>query len=338
MSNSLSPKRTINTNQHTMNRKKEPIVIMILRILLGCVFIFSGFTKAIDPVANCYQFNDYFLSFNMDFMQLFSMVFAYGLTIVELTLGIMMLFRIKMRLTSVVYLLFMCFFLLLTAWLALAEHLEVNYGYDFGVVKDCGCFGNLDIVKLPVWATYARNALLLLLLIAGMEKNADPKPDLFRSGVLAVGVAAALFVSGYTFEPPQSFRERMPRQHPLIHMDVADTPIPQFIHTSPDSTYTLYVFSFSCVSCINGLPALREYQDTAICDKVIGLAVNEDKDNAIHSYYDFNFPVVYVGNAMSRFTDTVPTLLYIRNNRIEFVVEGGVPSSWWFRKGYLENL
>ena len=160
MSNSLSPRRTINTNQHTMNRKKEPIVIMILRILLGCVFIFSGFTKAIDPVANCYQFNDYFHSFNMDFMQLFSMVFAYGLTIVELTLGIMMLFRIKMRLTSVVYLLFMCFFLLLTAWLALAEHLEVNYGYDFGVVKDCGCFGKA--IKLSNLGTFLKNIGIII--------------------------------------------------------------------------------------------------------------------------------------------------------------------------------
>lgn len=297
----------------------SPALKYFARLLVGILFLVSGFGKLLD-VEN---FGNLIVSYGF----FWSAMLAPAIVVLEVGLGLALVMDVFPRVCS---------------WISIGLLAVFTGAFFYGNVvngiEDCGCFGNLDIVKLPVWATYARNALLLLLLIAGMEKNADPKPDLFRSGVLAVGVAAALFVSGYTFEPPQSFRERMPRQHHLIHMDVADTPIPQFIHTSPDSTYTLYVFSFSCVSCINGLPALREYQDTAICDKVIGLAVNEDKDNAIHSYYDFNFPVVYVGNAMSRFTDTVPTLLYIRNNRIEFVVEGGVPSSWWFRKGYLENL
>jgi len=297
----------------------NPALRYFARLLVGTLFLVSGFGKLLD-VEN---FGNLIVSYGF----FWSALLAPAIVVLELGLGLALVMDVFPRICS---------------WISIGLLALFTGAFFYGNVvngiEDCGCFGNLDLVKLPVWATYARNALLLLLLIAGMEKNADPKPDLFRSGVLAVGVAAALFVSGYTFEPPQSFRERMPRQHPLIHMDVADTPIPQFIQTSPDSTYTLYVFSFSCVSCINGLPALREYQDSAICDKVIGLAVNEDKDNAIHSYYDFNFPVVYVGNAMSRFTDTVPTLLYIRNNRIEFVVEGGVPSSWWFRKGYLENL
>ena len=88
-----------------MQRRNEPIVIMILRILLGCVFIFSGLTKAIDPIANAIQFDDYFISFRMPFMQLFSMFMAICLTIVEFTLGVMMLLRIKVRLTSLFYLL-----------------------------------------------------------------------------------------------------------------------------------------------------------------------------------------------------------------------------------------
>ena len=124
-----------------MNSKKESIVLMILRIFLGCLFIFSGLSKAIDPIANAIQFDDYFISFRMPFMQIFSMFMAVVLTIVECTLGFMMLFRIKIKLTSVLYLAFMCFFFLLTAWLAIAEYLEVHYGYNFGIVKDCGCFG-----------------------------------------------------------------------------------------------------------------------------------------------------------------------------------------------------
>ncbi len=143
-----------------MNRKKEPIVILILRILLGCVFIFSGLSKAIDPIANAIQFDDYFISFRMPFMQLFSMFMAIALTIVEFTLGVMMLFRIKIRLTSLFYLLFMCFFFLLTAWLALAEYLEVHHGYDFGVVKDCGCFGKA--IKMSNLQTFLKNVVIII--------------------------------------------------------------------------------------------------------------------------------------------------------------------------------
>ena len=143
-----------------MNRRNEPIVIMILRILLGCVFIFSGLTKAIDPIANAIQFDDYFISFRMPFMQLFSMFMAICLTIVEFTLGVMMLLRIKVRLTSLFYLLFMCFFFLLTAWLALAEYLEIHHGYDFGVVKDCGCFGKA--IKMSNFQTFMKNVVIII--------------------------------------------------------------------------------------------------------------------------------------------------------------------------------
>lgn len=143
-----------------MIRKKEPILIMILRILLGCVFIFSGLSKAIDPIANAIQFDDYFISFRMPFLQFFSMFAAITLTIVEFVLGMMMLFRVKIKLTSIFYLLFMGFFLLLTAWLALAEHLEVNYGYEFGVVKDCGCFGKA--IKMSNLQTFLKNVVIII--------------------------------------------------------------------------------------------------------------------------------------------------------------------------------
>ncbi len=143
-----------------MIHKKEPIVILILRILLGCLFIFSGLSKAIDPIANAIQFDDYFISFRMPFLQFFSMFCAIALTIVEFTLGVMMLFRVKIKLTATLYLLFMCFFFLLTAWLALAEYLEVNHGYDFGVVKDCGCFGKA--IKLSNLQTFLKNVIIII--------------------------------------------------------------------------------------------------------------------------------------------------------------------------------
>ena len=49
-------------------RNKEPIWLKIIRILLACVFLFSSFTKAVDPVNFGITMNDYFVSFHMGFL------------------------------------------------------------------------------------------------------------------------------------------------------------------------------------------------------------------------------------------------------------------------------
>lgn len=143
-----------------MNQKKEPIIVIILRIALGLVFIYSGLTKAIDPIGTSYTFDDYFFSFHMSFFQIFSMLAAWLQPIVECVMGVMLITKIYTKLTAWLFLLLMSFFFLLTAWLALAEHLEVKYGYNFNVVKDCGCFGSS--IKLTNLETFLKNVILMI--------------------------------------------------------------------------------------------------------------------------------------------------------------------------------
>ena len=143
-----------------MKKQKEQIWVKILRILLAGIFIFSGFTKAIDPVASAIQFEDYFTSFGMSFLHPLAMFCAVAMNIVELTLGFMLLFRIRIRFTATVYLLFMSFFFLLTMWLFIAEYLEIHYGYNFGVVKDCGCFGKA--VEMSNLETFIKNVFIMI--------------------------------------------------------------------------------------------------------------------------------------------------------------------------------
>lgn len=143
-----------------MNQKKEPIIVIILRIALGLVFIYSGLTKAIDPIGTSYTFDNYFFSFHMSFFQIFSMLAAWLQPIVECVMGVMLITKIYTKFTAWLFLLLMSFFFLLTAWLALAEHLEVKYGYNFNVVKDCGCFGSS--IKLNNLETFLKNVALMV--------------------------------------------------------------------------------------------------------------------------------------------------------------------------------
>ena len=175
-----------------MNNSKEPIVIAILRIAIACVFIFSGFTKIIDPVATSYTFDDYFFSFHMSFFQIFSTFAAFVLPFVEFTLGVMMLTKIQIKLTAWLYLLMMSFFLLLTAWLALAEHLEKNYGYQLNVVKDCGCFGTT--VVLTNLQTFLKNVVIIIpTIVVFLYRNRIPETRLTGLGKAVVLLICCAF-------------------------------------------------------------------------------------------------------------------------------------------------
>jgi peroxiredoxin len=72
----------------------------------------------------------------------------------------MLLFRVKVQWAAWGYLIFMTFFFFLTMWLAIAEYLEVKGIHYFGVVKDCGCFG--DVIEMSNKATFLKNVVFII--------------------------------------------------------------------------------------------------------------------------------------------------------------------------------
>ena len=128
------------------------IIRLISRIIVGLVFIFSGFIKAIDPLGSAYKFSDYFQAFHIDFMKFLSLPLAILLCTVEFISGFSVLtgLRQKTGITGVFFLIL--FFTPLTFVLALTNP-----------VSDCGCFG--DAVHLTNWQTFGKNIILLTLIL-----------------------------------------------------------------------------------------------------------------------------------------------------------------------------
>ena len=124
------------------------IAANVCRLILACTFIVSGFTKVIDPWGTALKVNEYLSIYGLDYLQPGAMVFSIWLCGAELMMGLMLLFKVRIRLISIFALASMIFFTVLTflsaTWLP---------------VEDCGCFG--DAVKLTPWETFAKNLVLL---------------------------------------------------------------------------------------------------------------------------------------------------------------------------------
>ncbi|MBR5297323.1 MAG: DoxX family protein [Parabacteroides sp.] len=128
------------------------------RILIGVVFIFSGFVKAVDPMGGAIKIGEYLTSFGLEKLEPLSIVLSFNLSAIEFTLGVCMLLGAYRRYTAFWVLSFMSFMTLLTFYLAL-----------FDPVSDCGCFG--DALILTNWETFFKNVLLLIAAVITYKYN-----------------------------------------------------------------------------------------------------------------------------------------------------------------------
>jgi uncharacterized membrane protein YphA (DoxX/SURF4 family) len=72
----------------------------IARILLGLIFIFSGFVKGIDPWGSAYKFSDYFTAFHWSWLGPLAFSLGVLLAAAEFAIGVALVFRFFIRISS----------------------------------------------------------------------------------------------------------------------------------------------------------------------------------------------------------------------------------------------
>ena len=181
----------------------------ISRILVGALFIFSGFIKANDPLGFSYKLKEYFEVFQADTGMAFFEMFAHialPLAIIicasEIILGIMLLIGFKRDLT--LWLLFtqIAFFTFLTF-----------YSACYNKVTHCGCFG--DFLKLKPWESFWKDIALLVLitlLFSGKENIKETFAPMPSGALFTLAVILALWFPIYAYQnlPPLDFRAYAP--------------------------------------------------------------------------------------------------------------------------------
>ena len=125
------------------------ILTVLMRITVGGVFIFSGFTKGVDPWGTYYKITDYLNAMGLEQWAGTALFAAFALAALEFMLGVALAVGAYRRSAPWLALLAMLVMTPLTLWLAVT-----------GAVPDCGCFG--DALHLSNWATFGKNVLLLL--------------------------------------------------------------------------------------------------------------------------------------------------------------------------------
>ncbi|MEZ4916351.1 MAG: DoxX family protein [Chitinophagales bacterium] len=182
--------------------KPKSWITEILVNSLGCLFIFSGVVKAIDPLGTSYKMKDYFnaftqfAGFSFDWLANMSTFLAVVMIVLEIVLGVALIIGFKKKWTLGLTAAMMVFFTVLTGFTYLTGYINPDF-YDSATratlkaageqipvfveydklqmkVTDCGCFG--DFLKLEPKVTFIKDVFLLFVLAALflLSKNIQP--------------------------------------------------------------------------------------------------------------------------------------------------------------------
>ena len=174
------------------------LLTMLMRLTVGGVFIYSGFTKAIDPWGSCYKITDYLAAMGLTEWTGTALFVAVALAVIEFVLGVVIAVGAYRRGSPILALILMLVMTPLTLWLAMT-----------GAVPDCGCFG--DALHLSNWATFGKNVLLLLGIIYLLAFNKSLRGvygPAVQWVVLALSFALVISVAyyGYFTQPLIDYR------------------------------------------------------------------------------------------------------------------------------------
>ncbi len=206
------------------------IGLLVSRIVVGAVFTFSGFVKAIDPLGFTYKTEDYLTALGPFFENLIPLAFvaAVVLSAIELLIGVNLLLGIRLKESTWGAALLMLFMTPLTLWIAISNP-----------VHDCGCFGDAYIISN--WATFWKNIVLSLVILVIYLLRKEHKSilkDKAEWGFVVFAFTFSVIVSNYCYKhlPVIDFRPYAIGNNIIDGMSIPDD-------AERDSTETTLIYS-----------------------------------------------------------------------------------------------
>jgi hypothetical protein len=311
---------------------KKTLLISLI-FIFGLFYIFSGVIKIIDVDNFLYLIRSYNIN-----------IFLYvapAIPVIEIIVGLMFLFRIRLKNLVLFSILLLFFFTVI-----------FSYGYFTKGVDDCGCFGGVDILKMSPVFFYIRNGLLIILSVfiytnIQNDEISDNNLSFVHSVLIfAVILSSALIIgvrsnlkdylrnTPYTILNINDYHEKE-----FLNKNIHETALSEYVTTSKDSTYIIFVFSYKCPHCIVSSHYLNEYIDNHAIDKVLGITKGTRKEEKLYSKnvktkFDYK-RIRFI--EMNEITTIYPISFYVESDTIRFKIKGTLPTYDRFQELYLNK-
>lgn len=274
--------------------------------IVGFVFLVSAFAKA--------SASGYFASILLQYGSLYMQFLAPIIILTEAFLGLLLFFFPKIRMFSVFSLIFL---------------FVITVGYAYGVmfkgIEDCGCFGHLKFLSSSPIIVFARNVVLIILLLISIKYNSNSGIEGYKIWfIISIVIIIISFFAGYSYNITPIKKKSLPQ--------LTDSGLQRFIKISPDSTYFVFLFSYKCPRCLNSIANLNKYEEDGIADKVYGLStVNDGDEKYVETFNKScspNFEIINCPKELFKITSDFPTSYLIKNNQIILMMKGELPCSY----------
>jgi len=284
------------------------ILSLILRIVIGSLFLLSGFSKLV----NVQEFFNIALQYGIGMMAYLSVL----IPPVEILLGLALIIGyrtgISGLITSLVTLVFTMFFI---------------YGSFFGKVDDCGCFGSVLKLNMPAWSIYIRNLIIIIggFMIYNVNDNTHRTWQISIIATLSMLVFTASGISMVSpFYSPEKIDFFIGKPLPI---EISKT-----LKLNSRQTYALFIFSPKCAHCWDATANVMSLKQSGYVDEVIALTSDEwrrDVNSVYQRKFNTDFDFHYVNEKVfSKNFEKLPRVLIVKNLLLADVLGPTVPSGY----------
>lgn len=289
---------------------KKATVSRILSTIVGVVFLSSGFIKVLYVAG----FQNLIEQYGLGVFQYLAPL----IILLEILLGMALVLGVMQRITAIAAILMLLVF---TG--------AYTYGWLVNSVEDCGCFGNL--VKSTPTITYIRNVILIaiLIIVICLDEEVFYTIPNWKSVILLSVMIPSIFVAGLTFR----INTHHTGSHPFEGKDVSETPLRKYIRDDEKSKLVLFM-SYQCQHCWNSIENYKAYVedgfvDTALCFALCSATPSEG--DSVSLFFKESYPEVKCQDVIRdsvMFVESTPTAFIIKNNKVDRIVLGGLPSPY----------
>lgn len=307
--------------------KRRAVQITIL--LFGLFYLFSGIIKIIDI--------DNFLFLIRSYRVKQLLFLAPFIPVIEIILGLLLIFRIKIK-----------YSILFSTILLFIFTLIFSLGHFVFGIDDCGCFGGVDFLKMSPVIFYLRNGILISLSVYLYYNIPTNKLNINLYNLLALLIITSISsvfvgqrsqISKYTKKTPYT-RTTINKYHDsFINKNINETILSQYVKTSGDSTYLIFIFSYKCPHCLISSVYLNDYVNNNTVDKVLGLTKGTRKEERFYKKNvkpNFEYTQLKFID-INMITGFYPLSFYVQSDTIRFKVKGALPTYDKFQDLYLDN-